>query len=82
METAQLSQSSTAGEAALVLCKPLLYLPLTTAAVLAERDLLNQLPCLPQVVDGACLGFLFMAGAATGASTNIHGYADFVWGAP
>ena len=81
METAQLSASSTAGEAALVLCKPLLYLPMTTAAVLSERDLLNQLPSLPQIVDGACLGWLIMAGAATGASTNIYGYMDAGWGA-
>ena len=82
METAQLSATSTAGEAAFVLYKPLLYLPLTTAGVMSERDMLNQLPSLPQVVDGACLGWLLFAGAATAASSNAYGYVDLGWGAP
>jgi hypothetical protein len=65
---------------ALCLAKPLLTLPLTTVSVAAERDLMNQLPSLPQVKDGACLVWLYFAGAATAASTNFYGSADFGWG--
>jgi hypothetical protein len=59
------------GTGALCLARPLLTLPLTTVGVAAERDLLNQLPSLPRVMDGACLTWLYFAGAATGASTNF-----------
>jgi hypothetical protein len=75
-----ISAASGAGTAALVLARPLLTLPLTTVSVGAERDLMNQLPSLPRVFDGACLTWLYFAGAATGASTNFYGSADFGWG--
>lgn len=65
---------------ALCLVRPLLSLPLTTVSVAAERDLLNQLPSLPRVVDGACLTWLYFAGAATAASTNFYGHIDMGWG--
>lgn len=65
---------------ALVLAKPLATLPITTVSVCAERDLMNQLPSLPQVQDGACLTWLYYAGAATAASTNIFGNVDLGWG--
>jgi len=68
------------GTGALCLARPLLTLPLTTASVAAERDLLNQLPSLPRVIDGACLVWLYFAGAATGASTNFYGGVEFGWG--
>ena len=68
------------GTGALCLVRPLLTLPLTTASVAAERDLLNQLPSLPRVIDGACLVWLYFAGAATGASTNFYGGVEFGWG--
>jgi hypothetical protein len=68
------------GTGALCLARPLLTLPITTAAVAAERDLLNQLPSLPQVKDGACLTWLYFAGAATAASTNFYGAVEFGWG--
>jgi len=66
--------------AALVLCKDLLYLPVSSASVLSERDLLNQVGSLPRVYDGAYLSWLFFAGAALAASSNIYGYLDFSWG--
>lgn len=75
-----MSAASGAGTVALCLARPLLTLPLTTASVAAERDLLNQLPSLPRVVDGACLVWLYFAGAATGASTNFYGAVEFGWG--
>lgn len=68
------------GTGALVLARPLLTLPLTTVGVSAERDLLNQLPSLPQVYDGACLTWLIFTGAATVANTNFYGAVEFGWG--
>jgi hypothetical protein len=68
------------GTGALCLARPLLTLPLTTVGVAAERDLLNQLPSLPRVMDGACLTWLYFAGAATAANTNFYGGAEFGWG--
>jgi hypothetical protein len=67
------------GTGALVLARPLLQIPLVTASVLAERDLLNQLPSLPTIKDGACLTWLHFSGAATGASTNFYGSIEFGW---
>jgi hypothetical protein len=75
-----MSAANTAGVMALCLARPLLTLPLTTVSVAAERDLLNQLPSLPRVMDGACLTWLYFAGAATGASTNFYGAVEFGWG--
>lgn len=64
----------------LVLCKPLTQLPITTASIAAERDLINQLPSAPQIQDGACLGLLMFAGAATAASTSFYGAIEVAWG--
>jgi hypothetical protein len=68
------------GTGALCLARPLLTLPLTTVSVSAERDLLNQLPSLPRVMDGACLVWLYFAGAATGTTTNFYGAVELGWG--
>lgn len=68
------------GTFALCLARPLAQIPITTAAVMAERDLLNQLPSLPQIKDGACLVWLYFAGAATVASTNFYGSIEAAWG--
>lgn len=68
------------GTGALCLAKPLAQIPITTVSVMAERDLLNQLPSLPQIKDGACLTWLYFAGAATAASTNFYGSLEAAWG--
>jgi hypothetical protein len=70
----------TSGTTNLVLCRPLLTLPMTTIGVAAERDLLNQVPSLPRVYDGACLVWLMYAGAATPVSSAFYGHLDFAWG--
>jgi hypothetical protein len=80
VETVTISAASGAGTAALVLARPLLTLPITTVSIAAERDLINQLPSLPRVVDGACLTWLYFAGAATAASTNFYGSVEMAWG--
>ena len=65
---------------ALVLCKPLATIPIVTAAVAGERSMVMQLPSLPRIQDGACLGLIFFPGAATAANTPLMGYMDFGWG--
>jgi len=47
---------------------------------MTEKDLLNQIPSLPRVMDGACLTWLWGAGNATAAATTFAGGAEFVWG--
>jgi hypothetical protein len=75
-----LSATMTSGTFVIVLCKPLLTLPITTLGVAAERDLVNQLPSMPRVYDGACLNWLMYAGAATPINSSIYGHLDFAWG--
>lgn len=78
--TMSASSVGTSPLAALVLARPILTLPLTTVSVGAERDLMNQLPSLPKIPDGACLTWLLFSGAAVAASTNFYGSVDFGWG--
>jgi len=75
-----LSASYVSGVLNLVICRPLLTLPMTTIGVAAERDLLNQVPSLPRVYDGANLSWLMYAGAATPVNSAFYGHLDFGWG--
>jgi hypothetical protein len=79
VQSVQLSASSTAGTAALVLAKPLLTIPLVATSVASERDFLNQIPSLPEIKDGACLTWLLFAGAAVAANTNFYGALELGW---
>jgi hypothetical protein len=74
-----LSATYTSGILNLVICRPLLTLPMTTIGVAAERDLLNQVPSLPRVYDGANLSWLMYAGAATPVNSAFYGALDFAW---
>ena len=80
VQSLTLSAASGAGTAALVLARPLTSIPITQASVYAERDLLNQLPSMPQIQDGACLTWLYFPGAATAASTSFFGHIEQGWG--
>lgn len=74
-----LSATYTSGILNLVICRPLLTLPLTTVGVASERDLLNQVPSLPRVYDGANLSWLYYAGSATPVNSAYYGHLDFAW---
>lgn len=74
------SATHTSGTTNLVLCRPILTLPMTTIGVAAERDLVNQIPSLPRIYDGACLVWLMYAGAATPVGSQFYGHLDFAWG--
>jgi hypothetical protein len=69
----------------IVLAYPIMELQLTTQFLLAERDLFNQFPTLPEVQEsaatsGACLAWLMYAGAACPANTNFFGALRFAHG--
>lgn len=68
------------GTFALVLAKPLAQITLGVTSLYHEKDLLNQIPSLPVIKDGACLTWIYVAGAATAASTTFSGHVEFVWG--
>ena len=68
------------GTGALCLARPLAQITLSVVGLMTEKDLLNQIPSLPQVKDGACLVWLYGAGAATAASTTFAGGLEFVHG--
>ena len=76
----KLSVSYVSGEFSVCLCRPLLTLPITTLGVASERDLVNQIPSLPRVYDGACLVWLYYSGAATPINSAFYGHLDFAWG--
>lgn len=79
VQSINLSASYVSGVLNLILCRPLLTLPMTTIGVACERDLLNQLPSLPRVYNGACLAWLMYAGAATPVNSAFYGHLDFAW---
>ena len=74
-----LSATYTSGELSVVQCHPLLTLPMTTIGVAGERDLLNQVPSLPRIYDGACLMWLIYNGALTPVNSAFYGHLDFAW---
>lgn len=80
VDNVQISVSYVSGEFSVGLCKPLLTLPMTTIGVAAERDLLNQVPSLPRIYDGAALHWLIYNGAATPTNSAFFGHLDFGWG--
>lgn len=59
--------------------KPLLTLPITTIGVASERDLVNQLPSMPRVYDGACLMWVVYTQAVIPNNTAYYGHLDFGW---
>jgi hypothetical protein len=79
-QSVQLSAASGAGTAALVLAVPLAQITLSIAGLMTEKDLLNQIPSLPVIPDGACLAWVLGAGAAVAASSQFNGSIQTVWG--
>lgn len=80
IQSIQNSISYISGEYSVGLCKPLLTLPITTQGIAAERDLVNQLPSMPRIQDGANLVWLLYSGAATPVNSSFYGHLDIGWG--
>jgi len=68
------------GVVALCIVKPLadLFIPATTTW--SERDLRNQLPSMPRILDGACLCWMMFNTGATTAAAPFNSFVDFGWG--
>ena len=79
IQTVTMSAANT-GTFALCLARPLASITLSVSGLMTEKDLLNQIPSLPEIKDGACLVWLYGAGAATAASTTFAGGIEVVWG--
>ena len=79
VQSINLSASYVSGVLNLVLCKPIMTLPITTLGVTAERDLVNQFASMPRIYDGACLNWLMLAGAGTPAASPLSGHLEFGW---
>lgn len=68
------------GTGALVLARPLMEIPIGVVSLYHNKDMLSQIPSLPIIPDGACLGFILVAGGAVAASTTFMGHIETVWG--
>jgi hypothetical protein len=77
VQSVQFSASVASGFCALVLCKPLLAIDVANVNT-NDRDMLNNLPSLPRVYDGANLQWLALNKVA--AITSIYGHIDLGWG--
>lgn len=66
------------GLEAFVMVRPLAYLPLRTALVAEEVDLVQDIVNLPRVIDGACLAAMVFFPVATGAV--VTGRLFVAWG--
>lgn len=64
----------------MVLYKELAMIPIPAAFVYYERDLVNMMPSLERVVDGAVLGLIFVPAGATAASSTFIGHVENCWG--
>jgi hypothetical protein len=78
LSTAYTGATTTTG--CIVLCRPLLSIPLVGIGVPGERSFFAPSPILPTVPDGACLNWLYFPGAATAANSTFQGNLDLGWG--
>ena len=79
VDTITCATSYVSGEFSVGLYVPLLTLPITTLGVASERDLINQIPSLPRVYDGANLQWFMYNGALTPVNSAIAGALEFAW---
>ena len=76
----QLVNGMANGWCALVLVKPLAYIPLITTSVASERDYGISIPSFPRIYDGAYLNLLVCAGGAIASGAAVQGYLEFAFG--
>jgi hypothetical protein len=80
LDSINLSTTMTSGSLVVILCKVLFTLPITAVGVASERDLVNQLPSMPRIFDGANLQWLMYAGNTTPVNSAYFGSLDVAWG--
>lgn len=67
------------GVLAICIAKPLFDLPLDVSGRWCERDLVNQLPSMPEVKNGGCLVWMLFGTGATTANSPVTSAIDFGW---
>jgi hypothetical protein len=72
--------SGTTGTVSLLLCRPLEEIPLLAINTASMMDYVFQSPSLPQIQDGACLGYLVQVGGALITGGIIQGSVQTGWG--
>jgi hypothetical protein len=68
------------GVVALCIVRPIFDIAVPVTGMLSERDLVNQLMSLPQIPDGACLGWMMFSTGATTNNSPVNPILDFAWG--
>jgi len=68
------------GVVALCIARPLMDLALPVTGMWSERDLVNQLPSMPKVEDGACLAWMLFGTGATTNNSPFTSRIDLGWG--
>jgi len=71
--------SGTTGTVSVLLYRPLIQIPICAQYLATERDCLYQLLSLPQIYDGACLGWLVQIGGAMTTLQTIGGRTQYAW---
>lgn len=79
INTIQNSTSYVSGTYCVALVKEIARVPITTLGVAAERDLVNQLPSLPRIYDGAALYWMVGSSTTTPANANFSGHITTIW---
>ena len=68
------------GIVALCIVRPICDIIIPATGVWSERDLVNQLPSMPKIDDGACLVPLLFGVGATTTNSPLNLALDFGWG--
>lgn len=79
INTIQNSTSYVSGTYTVALFRELTRLPVVVQNMSTERDLVNQLPSLPRIYDGAALYWVYGSGAATPTNSSFSGHLEFIW---
>lgn len=75
----QISSSYLSGEFSIGMYRTITSLPLVNQGLFSERDLVNQLPSMPRIYDGANLQWLIFEGANIPTNSPFYGTLEFAW---
>ena len=67
------------GVTALCIARPICDICIPATGMWCERDLVNQLPSLPQIQDGACLCAMLFGTGATTTTSPVNINLEFAW---
>lgn len=79
IDTIRNATSYVSGTYTVALVREITRFPITTLGVAAERDLVNQLPSLPRIYDGAALYWMIGSSTTTPANATFSGHILTAW---